>query len=95
MICLLTVIETLSRVSSAIVARFQTGMITVSGGALALHLESDGRLRPPGTVPVGTYRLMARFPGVSGAVKAGWVTLNAGEHLRIRCDADRQTCHVE
>jgi hypothetical protein len=63
----------------------------VEGDATEVWLERDGRRFPPGAVPAGHYRVLARFdPG--GVRDAGEVWLASGTPLRLRCKAAFRLC---
>lgn len=68
-----------------------TGTVKMASGAQALHLVKDGRIFPPGNVPVGTYTLMATFADV-GRVEAGKATVREGVTISIRCNATSHVC---
>ena len=53
---------------------------------------ASGRIGP-GTVPVGEYKVKARFRG-EAAISAGRVSVSEGQAVALACSADFQLCKV-
>ncbi len=69
----------------------ETGTVRVLGEAESVVLQGPGGSFPPGTVPVGTYDVIARFPGRDPA-SAGRVTITPGKEIVLRCRAAFVKC---
>lgn len=70
-----------------------TGTVRATGDA-AVVLVGNGKRLSPGVVPVGTYEVLVTFPG-RGSQSFGSVSVEAGETVRIACDAAFANCTVQ
>lgn len=70
-----------------------TGQVKVPVMPAMIQLKgADGVISVPGTVPVGTYQIEAKFAPDASLTTFGKVTVSEGKTLRIVCDLDFQTC---
>jgi serine/threonine-protein kinase len=79
---------------SAAVAAKRVGFVRVAGGVERVALVGPAGTYGPGSVPIGSYDLMATFPGRAEAV-AGRVTVRADETVAITCHPDFRICRME
>ena len=70
------------------------GRVQLTGDATRVQLVSSDGSHGPGSVPAGTYRILATFPGGSGPVQAGSVTVRAGAVVTLSCRAGLGRCTV-
>jgi len=69
------------------------GVVTVSGDATSVSfVTSGGGSYGTGDVPVGTYRIMAVFPGQQDAVQAGTFSVRDGQAVTVNCTAMMLRC---
>ena len=69
--------------------------VTLSGDATRVEAEGEaGRFPLPGTLPAGTYSLTAWFPS-NPAARAGKLTVQAGEEVRLQCQSAFSRCAVQ
>ena len=75
--------------------RVSGGTVTVTGDATSVQLVSSGGSFGAGNVPIGTYRVMAIFPGNADSVQAGTLTVRNGEDVTINCVSIMIRCSVK
>jgi serine/threonine protein kinase len=77
----------------AILALLGHASVEARGDALSVSLQgSDGAEHEPGTLPPGSYRVMATFEDGAAPVLAGDLDLQAGQVADLLCDAHTQRC---
>ena len=69
------------------------GRYSIRGDAASVHLSDDSGTYEPGSLPAGSYRIMADFG--SGVWTAGQVTIIPGATVVIHCDAMFQKCKTK
>jgi serine/threonine-protein kinase len=70
-----------------------TGRVQLAGDATKVQLVGAST-HGPGSVPAGTYRILATFPNSSTPVSAGTVTVKAGGVVTLSCRAGLGRCTV-
>ena len=69
-----------------------TGRVAISGYAEEVWLVSDAGRQPPGELPVGRYRIQARFGPGEDLKTVGTVSITAAETLHLNCSKVYKTC---
>ncbi len=72
--------------------RPQGGQVAVTGDATSIQLVSSSGSFGAGTVPPGTYRVMATFTGATDAIQAGTVVVRDGQDVTINCNGIMMRC---
>ena len=71
----------------------RTGTVTVSGDMVSVALiAKNGRRRPPGVVPVGTYDLQVGFANGKTVTRSAMVEVTADATVEIRCSSRVENC---
>ncbi len=68
--------------------------VVVMGDASSVALTNGDASHGPGTVPPGSYVIMALFPGLDAPIQAGELQLTAGETVTISCQSGFDRCDV-
>jgi len=71
------------------------GFVRLQGEVFSARFKGpDGKERPAGVLPAGTYDLVVDFPNGTSIRRPAFVTLQAGEELTLHCLAALENCRI-